>query len=137
MAILSWKYTIRNMNQNCDEFSWAMLWVFLVICRIFTAEPLWVNILKNGKFVLDEIMFSFLTKFSTLMQKKKNWIYSHSQLCNKYLPRIVGGEIAKLENFKWKAALLEESKFFCGGTIFAPTKILTAAHCTNDFNLFQ
>ncbi|XP_031617438.1 trypsin-like [Contarinia nasturtii] len=43
--------------------------------------------------------------------------------------RIVGGEKAKIENFKWQAALLENSKIFCGGSIITPTKILTASHC--------
>lgn len=46
----------------------------------------------------------------------------------------MGGEKAKIENFKWQAALLENSKVFCGGTIISERKILTAAHCLEGKN---
>lgn len=46
-----------------------------------------------------------------------------------YSPRIIGGEVAKIQDFNWQAALLYNSQHFCGGSIVEPTKILTAAHC--------
>ncbi|XP_055304993.1 trypsin alpha-3-like [Sitodiplosis mosellana] len=60
-------------------------------------------------------------------------IFASSRLAESaYSPRIVGGQTAKIENFKWQAALLEDSTFFCGGSIISPTKILSAAHCTEN-----
>lgn len=47
--------------------------------------------------------------------------------------RIIGGELAKIEDFKWQVALLRNSKYFCGGAIISSTKILTAAHCTDGY----
>lgn len=50
--------------------------------------------------------------------------------CNfRLTPRIIGGKKAEIGQFKWQAALLYESKIFCGGTIISPVKIVAAAHC--------
>lgn len=35
-----------------------------------------------------------------------------------------------IDQFKWQAALLYNSKYICGASIISPTKLLTAAHCT-------
>lgn len=45
-------------------------------------------------------------------------------------PRIVGGEPAEIEHFKWQAALFDRFKYICGATIITETKLVTAGHCT-------
>lgn len=42
---------------------------------------------------------------------------------------IVGGQPAKLGEFPHQVSLREDGSHICGGSIIAPTKILTAAHC--------
>lgn len=44
--------------------------------------------------------------------------------------QIVGGERARIEDNPWVVYLTDSSGFqFCGGTLVAPSKVLTAAHC--------
>jgi trypsin len=46
-------------------------------------------------------------------------------------PMIIGGEETTVEENPFVVALTTPSGFqFCGGTIVAPTKVVTAAHCT-------
>jgi secreted trypsin-like serine protease len=46
-------------------------------------------------------------------------------------PKIIGGEETTIEENPFMVALTTPDGFqFCGGTIVAPTKVLTAAHCT-------
>jgi trypsin len=48
-------------------------------------------------------------------------------------PMIIGGEETTIEENPFVVALTTPDGFqFCGGTIVAPTKVLTAAHCTED-----
>jgi trypsin len=48
-------------------------------------------------------------------------------------PRIVGGERASIVEFPWVVYLTDSTGFqFCGGTVVAATKVLTAAHCLPD-----
>lgn len=42
---------------------------------------------------------------------------------------IVGGQPAGLGEFPWQVSLNVNGQHICGGSIIAPTKILTAAHC--------
>ncbi|MCP2260756.1 Trypsin [Streptoalloteichus tenebrarius] len=44
--------------------------------------------------------------------------------------RIVNGQPVSIERFPWMVAVATESgQPFCGGSVVAPTKVLTAAHC--------
>ncbi|MEV0682023.1 serine protease [Actinosynnema sp. NPDC050436] len=46
-------------------------------------------------------------------------------------PRVVGGSRVSIGDFPWVVYLADSSgKQFCGGTLVAPAKVLTAAHCT-------
>ncbi len=48
-----------------------------------------------------------------------------------FQPMIIGGEETTIEENPFAVALTTPDGFqFCGGTIVAPTKVLTAAHCT-------
>lgn len=45
------------------------------------------------------------------------------------IPRIIGGESAKPNEFPYQAALFEDKKFLCGCAILSKRHIITAAHC--------
>ncbi|GAA3437640.1 S1 family peptidase [Kutzneria kofuensis] len=48
-------------------------------------------------------------------------------------PRIVGGDEASTTTTPWVVALTTSAgAFFCGGTLVAPTKVVTAAHCVTQ-----
>ncbi|AKN69809.1 serine protease [Streptomyces sp. PBH53] len=60
-------------------------------------------------------------------------------------PKIIGGGQATISSAPWMAQLWyhddknttdtsDDVSFFCGGTVVAPTKILTAAHCVREDN---
>ena len=48
-------------------------------------------------------------------------------------PRVVGGERASIVEYPWVVYLTDSTGFqFCGGTVVAADKVLTAAHCMAD-----
>ena len=50
---------------------------------------------------------------------------------------IVGGGIADIASWPFEAAILRKGRLHCGGSVIAPTKILTAAHCVLGFGVSQ
>lgn len=42
---------------------------------------------------------------------------------------VIGGNAASLSDWPWQAAITRKGRLHCGGSVIAPTKILTAAHC--------
>ena len=54
---------------------------------------------------------------------------------NEQVPRIVGGQEARVNQIPWQIGLVptfDVDSIFCGGTIIGPSTILTAAHCMFD-----
>ncbi|HET8975704.1 MAG TPA: serine protease [Solirubrobacterales bacterium] len=47
---------------------------------------------------------------------------------------IIGGGKAKPAKWAFMAAVLRRGRLHCGGSVVAPTKVLTAAHCVEHFN---
>lgn len=45
------------------------------------------------------------------------------------LHKIVGGSFSRAESNPWVAAIFNNQRFFCGGSLIAPCWVLTAAHC--------
>lgn len=43
--------------------------------------------------------------------------------------KIVGGSFVPIESHPWVAAIFNQRSFLCGGSLIAPSWVLTAAHC--------
>ena len=50
---------------------------------------------------------------------------------------IIGGSVADPAAWPFEAAILRKGRLHCGGSVIAPTKILTAAHCALGFSATQ
>ncbi|AHH97898.1 serine protease [Kutzneria viridogrisea] len=48
-------------------------------------------------------------------------------------PTIVGGTAASTADHPWTVSLTLQGGKWCGGTLVAPTKVVTAAHCTEGY----
>lgn len=44
-------------------------------------------------------------------------------------PSVAGGVPASLADFGFTVAIMERGRFICSGSVIAPTRVLTAAHC--------
>ena len=51
--------------------------------------------------------------------------------------RIVGGEETEVSEYPWQAGLVDKgsSKVWCGGSLLNSKWVLTAAHCTDGYNI--
>lgn len=50
---------------------------------------------------------------------------------------IIGGSQANIADWPWQVAVLRKGRLHCGGSVIAPTKILTAGHCALGFGAAQ
>jgi trypsin len=48
---------------------------------------------------------------------------------------VVGGSVANPAEWPFVVAIYRKNRLHCGGSVIAPTKVLTAAHCVEGFNL--
>lgn len=48
---------------------------------------------------------------------------------------VVGGKKASFSGWSFTVAILRKGRLHCGGSVIAPTKVLTAAHCIEGFGV--
>jgi secreted trypsin-like serine protease len=57
------------------------------------------------------------------------WLAAPNGAASGSTPRITGGGKANAAGWQFAVALTQKRRFICSGSLIAPTKVLTAAHC--------
>ncbi|XP_029177024.1 transmembrane protease serine 9-like [Nylanderia fulva] len=85
----------------------------------------YTNVYHHRKFILGECMLPFAIFLFVGVLAQQTFADEPEA--------IVGGTQAAPGEFPWQCSLQQSGSHFCGGSIIAPTKVLTAAHCVESF----
>ena len=116
----------RLLLKNDDD---AALAYKTVVLKESSTPSSSLVIINNNKERNKIKMKSYLNKITILKNNSK--IYEKSKKQNKivHLNRIIGGKQVEVGGAPYQVALFRSGSFICGGSLIAPNKVLTAAHC--------